>query len=88
MSQMREARARPTPMRETGDLNLAGWRDLIRGVLESRYSNRVGLLIHQYYDDRNDETIVLESRVQVPASRLDERILAEMQEDTIYEFKR
>ncbi|MEQ1513028.1 MAG: hypothetical protein ABL934_10160 [Lysobacteraceae bacterium] len=82
-----EAGARPRAPGQ-GQTSLGEWCALIHAVLASPRITYVGLLIHEYRGDINDEEVALQGRQTVRAKDLDEATLASMRDDTIYEFRR
>lgn len=87
LAQRDEAKARPRApdQRQT---DLGEWSALIRAVLASSRIAYVGLLIHEYRGDINDEEIALQGREMVREKDMNEAALASMRDDTIYEFRR
>lgn len=65
---------------------MAAWLGLIEGVLDSRATPYLGLLIH-FYSGPLDEQIDLAGRVEVPRGEIRASCLGGMKEDTLYVFQ-
>lgn len=62
------------------------WVTLVREVLGSGATPRIGLLLHWYAGGVESERIQLKSQRQVPRSELTPELLMRMDEDVLYEF--
>lgn len=62
------------------------WVDFISAVLNSKCTDRVGILLHFYHTDVEGERIKLLGNERVKLEGLTPRVLMEMQYDVLYEF--
>jgi len=61
------------------------WLDFLLAVLNSDFTNRIGLLLHDY-SGKHGNKIKLRGKERIKSEDLVPRILLEVQEDIIYEF--
>ena len=62
------------------------WVDFISAVLNSRCTDKVGILLHFYHMDVQGERIKILGKKRVGAGELTPRVLMEMEYDVVYEF--
>lgn len=63
------------------------WIDFISAVLNSKCTERVGVLLHFYHMDVEGERIKIARTVRVRLEELTPRLLMEMEHDVVYEFE-
>lgn len=61
------------------------WSDFLKAVLDSNFTSRIGLLIHDY-SGKHGNKIVLQDKEKIKSEDFLPRILLEVREDVIYEF--
>lgn len=66
--------------------DVAQWTDLLRELLDSGLTPRIGLLLHWYRGNLRSERISLNGIQRLAISALTPRQLMRIEEDTLYEF--
>jgi hypothetical protein len=86
-AQTREKHAREDEARAGSNTPVAqSWVDFISAVLNSKCTDRVGILLHFYHMDVEGERIKIAGNERVKREGLTPRLLMEMEYDVLYEF--